>query len=341
MPVNYAGQGQRWARAVSTHLRDAEAVNLVVRTGADFSHPADVVVPLGVYAASTRWQREMRKVVKANFTHVMVEAEKQPFGALLDESVQQQVTELQHAGVKVLMLCHGTDIRLPSRHARNHENSPFGGENAKNYSALESVATGNKALLERLGLPVLVSTPGLLSDVPDATWLPVVVDTELWSSDVLPFHREVPVVAHAPSSAAIKGSTFIDPVLQRLESEGLIEYRRVSGVPFAQVPELYRDADVVVDQLLLGDYGVAACEAMAAGRVVVAHVDEQVRSHVEVATGMTLPIVEATVISLDEVLRSLLRDPVLSRAHAQAGIQFVNRTHDGRFSAEVLEPFLI
>ncbi|MGV8857739.1 glycosyltransferase [Rhodoglobus sp.] len=340
LPVNYAGQGQRWAQAVSTHVPDAAAVNLVVRTSSDFSHPADVVVPLGMYVASTRWQRAMRQVVNEHFSHVMVEAEKQPFGALLDESVQLQIDELRSAGLKVLMLCHGTDIRLPSRHAADHPDSPFGEGGANHYSGLEAVAAGNQALLKRLRLPVLVSTPGLLSDVPSATWLPVVVDTELWANDMQPFLRSVPVVAHAPSSAALKGSAFIDPVLERLQSEGLIEYRRVSGVPFDQVPALYRDADIVVDQLLLGDYGVAACEAMAAGRVVVAHVDAGVRSHIESASGVSLPIVEATASTLEEVLRTLLSDFDSARAHAKAGIEFVNEVHDGRFAAEVLKPFL-
>ena len=44
-----------------------------------------------------------------------------------------------------------------------------------------------------------------------------------------------------------------------------------------------------------GDYGVGACETMASGRIVLAHVSEQVRGVVEGEAGMPLPIPETTI----------------------------------------------
>ena len=67
----------------------------------------------------------------------------------------------------------------------------------------------------------------------------------------------------APSNSALKGDPSIDAQLRGLEREGLIEYRRVEGIPYSNMPQLYRTADIVLDQFRLGDYGVSACEAMA------------------------------------------------------------------------------
>src|SRR5665811_2516908 len=84
----------------------------------------------------------------------------------------------------------------------------------------------------------------------------------------------------------MKGSDLIDPLLERLHADGVIEYRRVQDIEPKEMPAIYGDADIVVDQLALGSYGVAACEAMAAGRIVLGHVSEQVRSAAQEAAGL-------------------------------------------------------
>ncbi len=339
-PVNYAGQGWLWARAVDAHVENAGAVNMVARMQSDFGHPADNVVPLGFYAGSTRWQRMQRNTVAKGFTHVMIEAEKQPFGAVLDESVASQVKWLQKRGVQVVMLCHGSDIRLPSRHIALNDDSPFLDSLAEVSGVLERTARRNSRLLDKLACPVFVSTPDLLLDVPTAHWLPVVVDVDAWSTDSTPLVRSRPVVAHAPSRGSVKGSELIDPILHRLDDEGIISYRKVEGVAYELMPSIYREADIVLDQVRLGDYGVASCEAMAAGRVVIGHVSDHARAYVREMTGLPLPIVEATVGDLEAVLREVLADREQFAALAAEGVEFVQEVHDGRLSARVLEAVL-
>ena len=336
-PANYAGQGWEWARAIDRYFDGAQASNMVYQRKADFRYQADGAVPLGFYAASRRWQRRQFDWVVKNFTHVIIEAEQQPFGAVLDESVTSQVRRLQTRGLTVTMLCHGTDIRLPSRHRELVPNSPFADSLASVAPKLEELARTNRQILDSLALPVLVSTPDLLADVPVARWLPVVVDAARWSVTSEPLDRAVPVVAHAPSKGAVKGSELIDPILQRMHERGIIEYRRVNGVPSAQMPDVYRSADIVLDQFRLGSYGVAACEAMAAGRVVVGHITDDNRARVRESTGESLPIVESTVEDLEEVLLGVILNREGSREIARAGAAFVAKVHDGRFSAAVFE----
>lgn len=339
-PVNYAGQGWQWARACERHLPDVGAVNMVVRMDADFRHPADNVVPLGYYVASRRWQSQQFKAVASGFTHVLVEAEKRPFGAVLDEGVVQQVRRLTAHGLKVAMICHGSDIRLPSRHAALHPESPFHDSMKQLAPRYEKVANESRRVLDRLGLPVFVSTPDLLLDVPEAQWLPVVIDPHNWASESAVLERRVPVVAHAPSRGPMKGSDQIDPVLRKLESERLIEYRRVEKVPHSDMPAVYRDADIVLDQFRVADYGVAACEAMAAGRVVIGNVSRHARDRVQERAGMELPIIQAVPKDLDAVLRRVIGDRDSARVVAARGVELVNSMHDGRSSAEVLRSFL-
>lgn len=338
-PANYAGQGHAWARAAE-RLPGVGAVSMAAVRQGDFAFPVDDAVPEPVYSLSRGWQRE-RRALLPRFTHVVVEAGRPLLGQLVRGGALAEARWLAERGVAVAIVCHGSEIRLPSRHREREPWSPFTPD-WELTAVLEERAARLARGLERLGLPVLVSTPDLLLDVPAATWLPVVVDVERWAGagqrGVL--EREVPVVVHAPSSSHVKGSELAEPVLESLAVRGLIEYRRVEGVPAADMPRVYGEADVVLDQLRIGNYGVAACEAMAAGRVVVSHVSEVVREHAREAAGADLPILEATADSLEQVLLDVLADRDRARALAAQGPAFVRTLHDGTRSAEVLSPFL-
>ena len=96
----------------------------------------------------------------------------------------------------------------------------------------------------------------------------------------------------------------------------------------------------MVDQLRLGAYGVAACEAMAAGRVVVGHVGTQVREHVRAAAGTDVPVLQAVPGTFEQAMVRVLEDRDEVRALAAAGPAFVERVHDGRLSAAALGRWL-
>jgi hypothetical protein len=168
----------------------------------------------------------------------------------------------------------------------------------------------------------------------------VVVDLERWLDDRDTLAVDVPVVAYAPSNPVLKGSPLVDAQLEALEKEGLIRYHRVTNVPSEQMPQVYRDADNVIDQFRLGDYGVAACEAMASGCVVIGHVSEDVRAYIRTHTGLTLPILESRFAEVGDTVRAVLRDRDAARVRAGAGVDFVTHVHDGRMSADVLADFL-
>jgi glycosyltransferase involved in cell wall biosynthesis len=148
------------------------------------------------------------------------------------------------------------------------------------------------------------------------------------------------VVVHAPSNAGLKGSELVRDRLRALDASGLVEYRELEGVAAAEMPRHYGDADIVLDQFSLGIYGVAACEALAAGRVVISHVSGFTRSVVLERTGHELPIVESTAASIEATLREVLADREGYAARAALGPAFVAAVHDGATSAEILGGFL-
>lgn len=339
-PANSAGQGHAWARAAE-RLPRVGAVNFALRTPDErFAFPADFSVRTTDFTANQVWQHRQRRAILRGFTHVIVESGRRVWGPR--ESPAEQIRVMLDRGIRVGLLFHGSDIRVPSVHARLDPASPFIDGRYPDTDKLERLTRANHALVAEHTLPTFVSTPPLLDHLPDATWLPVVVDPDPWERAATrpPLERTRPVVVHAPSNRGLKGTELITDALTTLDAEGVIEYREITGVPAAQMVRLYSEADIVVDQFVLGEYGVAACEAMAAGRVVVSHFAERHRAFVEQAAGMRLPIVESGAHEVADVIRRVLEERDAHREIAATGPAFVRALHDGRLSARVLAPFL-
>ena len=339
-PVNSAGQGWAWARAAE-RLPGVGARAMAVRSARDFGFDTDQLVSLGEYRWSTRWQAAQRAAVLAGATHVVLESAKPLFGDAFGRGVLAELAGLRGAGIRTALLFHGSDLREPVAHRARERYSPYADGLWSLTPALTLRAERARDLIERADCPVFVSTPDLLMDAPEATWLPVVVDPERWTSPTPPLaHGGRPVVAHVPSTAIVKGTDVIESTLRVLDADGLIEYRRIENLPASAMPEAYGAADIVLDQFRIGSYGVAACEAMAAGRIVVSHVSAAVRDRVSADTGHDLPVIQAQADELEAVLRDIVANPTQAQDVARRGPGFVAAVHDGQRSATVLAPFL-
>ena len=86
-----------------------------------------------------------------------------------------------------------------------------------------------------------------------------------------PVARERPVVLHAPSSRSRKGTEEVVAAAKKLG----LNLELVEGVDHREAFERYRAADLVVDQLNAGWYGMFAIEAMALGKPVVTFLHEE------------------------------------------------------------------
>jgi glycosyltransferase involved in cell wall biosynthesis len=107
-----------------------------------------------------------------------------------------------------------------------------------------------------------------------------------------------------------------------------VELDLVEGVPHTEARERYRRADVVVDQLNAGWYGLFAIEAMALGKPVVSFLHDDARLRTREAFGLDVPIVQATKETLTDALRPLVDAPAERRRLGTAGRAYVERVHD-------------
>ncbi|GFM97149.1 hypothetical protein Sfulv_19600 [Streptomyces fulvorobeus] len=334
-PANYAGQGAAFAQAVSQANADV-SVEVVMNHRADtFDYPADVYVD-AARLGELDVQLEQVKRVVGRYTHLIVDAFMPVFGRLNGDTIAGDLAALRKARIKVALLSHGSDIRNPVRHMERHEYSLFRDAPDGIAEKLRSKAEVNRRIADECGLPLFVTTPDLLDDLPSARWAPLVVDVASWAVEAPTMERKRPVVMHAPSKRWTKGTDRIMPVLTELHERGVIDFRCAENIPWAEMQALVKESDLVLDQFTTGSYGTFAVEAMAAGKPVVGYISDGVKA----ATNGELPIVSATPDTLREVLGSLLDDREGTAAVGRASSEFARTYHDGRWTAQVLSGFL-
>ena len=330
-PRNSAGQAWAWARAAERYGHVGGHA-LGPRRSGPLQFPADASVT-GAQWRDLGWQLAQAKNIAAEYSHVLCEGGASVLGNLNGGTVRHDLPFFAAHGISVGVVLHGSEIRDPQRHRELMEFSPFV-EQDDFADRLATVVADTRRTLDGFGGPVFVTTPDLLTFAPGAVWLPVVVDPASGGTVQSPMQRTRPIVVHAPSRERLKGSSYIDAACRRLERRGLIEYRRLTGVPHGDVRTVIESADIVVDGVVLGAYGTLAVEAMAAGRVVVADVSQcgALRSE--------LPVVHAAADSVEAVLSNLVAQRADTIARAAQGPRYVARYHDGRHSWNVLAEWM-
>jgi glycosyltransferase involved in cell wall biosynthesis len=181
----------------------------------------------------------------------------------------------------------------------------------------EQLAYGKKADAE------VVGSYDALRWVPEAEVIPPGVDLAR-IEPAPPSDRARPLIVHAPSSRRRKGTEHVIAAVEGLDAD----LELVEGLHHDDAFARYREADIVVDQLNAGWYGLFAIEAMALGKPVVTFLHDEAVRRTEEALGTRVPIVSATADTLREALRPLVADAGRRRELGAASRAYVERVHD-------------
>jgi glycosyltransferase involved in cell wall biosynthesis len=181
----------------------------------------------------------------------------------------------------------------------------------------EQLSYGKKADAE------IVGSYDAIRWVPEAEVIPPGIDLAA-VEPAPPPERERPLILHAPSSRRRKGTEHVIAAVEGLDAD----LDLVEGLHHDEAFERYGAADIVVDQLNAGWYGLFAIEAMALGKPVVTFLHDEAVRRTEEAFGTRVPLVSATAETLREALRPLVADASRRRELGAASRAYVERVHD-------------
>ena len=177
----------------------------------------------------------------------------------------------------------------------------------------------------------IVGSYDALRWVPDAHVVPPGLDLR----DYVPVaadDRTRPVVLHAPSSRRRKGTEHVIAACEALD----VELDIVEGLPHDEARRHYERADIVVDQLNAGWYGIFALETMALGKPVLSFLRDEAVQETERALRVEVPVVGVTKETLRERVAELAASADERRRLGALSRVYVERVHDAEKGADRL-----
>lgn len=239
---------------------------------------------------------------------------------------------LRRAGRRVVVEFLGSDVRMPSVEARRN---PFyvrlDGERddvAERRMRRWSEITGGHVVVCDRALTAFTQP-----FFPHVHVVPFRVDTRAYEPAPPNPTARTPVVVHAPSRIAAKGTPHVRAAVETLRARGVaLEYVELHGMSQADVTAACRRADLVVDQLCSGAHGVFAVEAMSMAKPVICHILPEV----ERTYPAGFPIVAATPETIADVLADWLERPQERHELGIASRAYAERVHDVRVVARRL-----
>ena len=337
-PNNSANQGTEWSTVLNSHGAKSDSLKISADSAAQ-KFPTDIALSRTEWLPIERRQK-LAEFVATEKDIVLIESLSTLFSLhtkrVEKRPILEDLTLLRRMGKRIGIVFHGSDIRDTDAHAARISFSTFG-KKADEIRALSERSAENRELLpdlRRRKIPIFVTTLDLFYEVPDAIWLPVAIDFPKFeavalSSPVYKDPHQKLRVLFLPSRGWIKSADLIEPVLRKLDAEGIITYvgkkEETEFFPHDQIPDLLGSVDVVIDQFL-GVIGVFAIEALAAERIVLSYLPEELHKYGEV------PIVNITPDSLEGELRRVAAE----RPLPHGGVEFARKWHDGRESARVI-----
>ena len=249
--------------------------------------------------------------------------------------------KLAHAlGRKVFMTLQGCDVRNSGCNSTRNEITMCHLGQCKFAQTCRTTEDPKRRDLVQKILPychrVFVLNPDLIHDVPGAVFLPYA------SVDVEPIEPTWPRtdgpirLVHAPTSETIKGTPFLLAAIDKLKQRWPIELTLIRGVPHTEAMKMYRQADLVIDQLLAGWYGGFAVETMAMGKPVACYLRESDLCHIPEAMRADLPLPRLSLPTLEADLEGLFRRRHQWPEWGYRARQYVLRWHHPRRIAEAM-----
>lgn len=133
-----------------------------------------------------------------------------------------------------------------------------------------------------------------------------------------------PVIVHSPTAPVCKGTAAVLKAIESLRVRADFDFRLIHKMARRAALDGVREADIYLDQFVLGGYGLASVEAMALGKPVVCYISRSGQS----TYPADLPIVNANQENLADVLQELIRDGHRRQELGRRGREYVEKYHD-------------
>ncbi|MBE9234273.1 glycosyltransferase [Cuspidothrix issatschenkoi LEGE 03284] len=266
------------------------------------------------------------------------------FGSSLLHSSTYQLNQLDlpfyPKKAKLFVTYNGCDIRqkyptmLRTKIAACHNYNCYNGQ--CNSGKLDEFRRKGIEKMQRYVKHIWALNPDLLYFLPPekSSFLPYI--TDLKHLEILPpkLDKKI-IIVHAPTNQEAKGSQYILMAIQKIEQQypNIIELKLVENIPHQQALKIYQQADLIIDQILVGWYGGLAVETMQMGKPVVARIAEEDLHFLpqEMKKDVLETIINANPDTIYNVLCKFIENRMMLKQYSQASLEYVNKWHSYKY----------
>jgi len=232
---------------------------------------------------------------------------------------------LRFFGKKTLVIFTGCDIRLPEK-VEQFKWNPCRNCSDEYKTFVGCVLTTKPQKIKNIekNFDILVSAEeaaGSLNKKYHSTLFPVDINKFKYTG-VNP-GRKLKIL-HAPSNPEYKGTKYINEVIEKLQREFEFEYKIVSNVKAEELYKEIESADLVIDQMLVGFYGLLSIDSMAMGKPVICYIREDILKN----SPAELPVINANPDTLYSVLKEILQNPAILIDVGIRSREYAEKYHD-------------
>lgn len=231
---------------------------------------------------------------------------------------------------KIFMEFHGSDLRNP---IRAYEINPYGIETEQGLTQRhQKLILSACKYADGIILHDDEMIPFLPVNHPPIFVVPLRIDVSQIQKQPFKTDKHQIKIVHAPTNRYVKGSDYIEDAIEEIQKEYPVEYVRVENMKQSDAFEIYKNADIIVDQIRIGTYGVFAIEGMALGKPVITYI---MPSMIKLLPE-DLPIVSANKDNIKEQLILLICDEQLRKILGDRGREYAETYHDYRTNSKML-----
>lgn len=234
---------------------------------------------------------------------------------------------------KIFFTFQGSDIR--SKEAKLYKNNRV--YVFKNRYSCDVISDKKKSkkinFINKYANKTFVLNPDLLLDSPSSKMLPY---SSVDLNKLIPSGNEKNfslgkefIIVHAPTNRKFKGTKYIIKAVNKLKKDGYkVRLNILEGLSHEKAIAAFREADIAIDQLLIGWYGGFSIEMMALGKPVICYLDQRLYNFAPYYK--KIPIINANKKTLFSVLRKILDHPEKIEKIGRESRRFVEEIHNSQ-----------
>lgn len=145
-------------------------------------------------------------------------------------------------------------------------------------------------------------------------------------------------IVHAPTDRAVKGTAYVFRTVESLKQTygDRIRFTLVENMKVDEARRVCAEADVIIDQLLVGWYGGLAVEAMKMGIPVICFINPSFEQFLPDGMMAQMPIINSTPVTLETTLKGLIDNRDSLAEISKASLDYAERWHNPEFVAKLV-----